>query len=277
MVELQISARHAWEEQMVGQLFKRISWTIVLVSCVPGAWLNARQPDDPLGARWHGSYEQAMEQARLERKLMLVHFYDPEEPHDNDLLVIDYFNTQKWAEYGQRLVKVRVPVWWEASIAGQHQQLMQHAAFAELRGQGGLVVIDLTDPESGNYGHVVSVLPLAGGRGITARQLDVLLDLPMKNSRRAAAVSCRNCWRRRRKATAGTRRRSADKAITTGTSDSIPSMASCPTDWSSKRFVRRAGPARGCWMRRSNASAVGGIHRATGMRSAARTSSTATT
>jgi hypothetical protein len=60
---------------------------------------------------------------------------------------------------------------------GDQRRLIDHAAFAELRGRSGLAIVDFTDEFAPTYGCVVSAYSFSTGP-ITEQRLDVLLNLP---------------------------------------------------------------------------------------------------
>jgi hypothetical protein len=77
----------------------------------------------------------------------------------------------------ESFVAARVPLAAESNDDIKKRRLIDHEAFAELRAQAGLAIIDFSDNAAPTYGCVVSIYPLSRGT-ISAEHLTVLLDLP---------------------------------------------------------------------------------------------------
>lgn len=151
--------------------------------------LNSVVPDKAMlpppaageAAEWLDNYGEAMKQAELGRKMLLVYFYAAE-PTENqrrfeaeastnrdvlDLLKKDY-------------LAVRLPTDYEVSVGGERSRLLDHEAFAELGGRPGLAVIDFAHKSEDYHGYVVSLLPLTNGKyyRFDPIHLRTMLDLP---------------------------------------------------------------------------------------------------
>ncbi|MCU0880900.1 MAG: hypothetical protein MUF06_24285 [Pirellulaceae bacterium] len=130
---------------------------------------------------WLDNYRVGMDQAKTDHRLALVWFGGETESSDHHIerLVREH---QPIAEKLQTaFVAIRVPL---ATLREQEEgedgpavRLVDHPAFAELRGQAGLAIVDYREEASPHYGMVVSVYPFAEGP-LSAGDLAVLLDLP---------------------------------------------------------------------------------------------------
>jgi hypothetical protein len=127
---------------------------------------------------WCTDYRAARNAAEAEQKMLLVWFRDPARAGDDDKFAAETFGVPAIVEQVScQYIAAKVLVDAELKINGKPAKLLAHAAFAELRGQPGLAIIDLTDAASPQFGYVISVYPLAH-RTISAEHLNVLLDLP---------------------------------------------------------------------------------------------------
>ncbi len=137
---------------------------------------------------WHGDYGNAYAQAAAQHKQLLVFFSDPaasdRDARFQDEVLAHPCIVQRLA----RFVCVKLPVDAEIRSGGKPLRLLKHPGFAGLHGKAGVAIVDLVAPDSPQYQEVVSLMPFAGGRALTARQMAVLLDLePGTFAARAAA------------------------------------------------------------------------------------------
>jgi hypothetical protein len=126
---------------------------------------------------WLENYGQAYAQARAESKMLLVYF----QPGYSSSLT-SQFDVEAQSSPNVQLklasvVAARLPVDYPSQSGGR---LIDNAAFGELAGQPGAVMIDLAHPGSDYYGQVVSVLPFQSGKyyHFQPSYLGVMLDLP---------------------------------------------------------------------------------------------------
>jgi hypothetical protein len=138
--------------------------------------VGAAQVDEP--ATWCDDYAAARDAALDAHRPLLVWFYDASRDEANAKL---YANVLCDTGVAQRIrgayVAVKIPLDAKSQTEGATGRLIDHQAFAELRGQAGLAIIDLADKDSLTHGLVVSIYPLAG-RSISPEHLTVLLNLP---------------------------------------------------------------------------------------------------
>ena len=144
--------------------------------------------EPPAAPEWLDSYVSAMDQARAENKLMLVHFYratdqlrkEAGQAADSVTNIERAFASPEIQGKLDNYVLVKLPI--DAQIACQHKQLrvLEHAAFAELHKGPGIAVIDFAHKDTEYYGYVVSVLPFTPGKYYRFRNshLEALMNLP---------------------------------------------------------------------------------------------------
>jgi hypothetical protein len=127
---------------------------------------------------WLNDYAEAMNQARSEQKMLLVHFCQDRDP--NCAAIERTLLTPQLRHTLQRYVLARVATDAAISQQGQQVRLLGHPSFGELRGGPGLAVIDMAHKEQPYYGHVVSALPTISGGYYQFRpeHVPALLHLP---------------------------------------------------------------------------------------------------
>ncbi len=145
-------------------------------------------PDQGAKLVWLDNYTKAMDQAQAEKKLMLVHFYRPEDQKreaaataaDSVVNVEEALSDGKLADKLADYVLVKLPVDAKITIKGEPTRLLGHRAYAELRNGPGIAVIDFAHPDAEYYGYVVSALPFTPGKYYRFRSnhLATLINLP---------------------------------------------------------------------------------------------------
>ena len=149
---------------------------VVGLSLALAAWAAASDGQVPGG--WHRSYAAAREAAKAAHKPLLVWFCDPATSEANRQFQSAVCEEEKLAEQiAAKFVAVNVERNAPSESDEYDGRLIDHAAFAELRGQPGLAIIDFADESAATYGCVVSIYPFTRGP-ISAERLAVLLDLP---------------------------------------------------------------------------------------------------
>lgn len=127
---------------------------------------------------WYNNYATAMSEARSSHKMLVVYFYDNRRPIQQDNLYIKLMTDSDLNKSIQPCALAYVPTNQTATVKGKQIRLINHNSFAELRGRPGIVIIDLVDPKSQNYGHVVSIYPLAIQNSLSKIRLFHLFRLP---------------------------------------------------------------------------------------------------
>ena len=153
----------------------------------PGASGKSGSPSRPVGpptlkVEWHTDYGEAMDIAAAQGKLLVVLFHDHGQESLDAQLDSGPLGSPEVVERLQSAVAARLPA--DATIQSEEGrlELLKHSAFADLRGRPGLAVIDLTSPDSQNYGYVTKTLPLPEGRSWTVGQVASLLGLLARKS-----------------------------------------------------------------------------------------------
>lgn len=127
---------------------------------------------------WQSDYGKAMEMAKAEKKMMLIHFVDASRPAKVEELDKAFAEIVKDGETAKKYVFTRLPVDAEIKSGGKPVKLLSHGAFTEMLGRPGLAVLDFVEPESKMYGHVVSVYPETESRQVRPGVVRTILGLP---------------------------------------------------------------------------------------------------
>jgi hypothetical protein len=127
---------------------------------------------------WHDDYAAAREAAIVANKPLVVWFFSPVNEETNAKFNAEVLNQTPIAErIRDSFVAVRVPLGAASIDEVQNRRLIDHEAFAELRGQAGLAIIDFSGNAAPTFGCVVSIYPFTRGP-ISAEHMTVLLNLP---------------------------------------------------------------------------------------------------
>jgi hypothetical protein len=134
---------------------------------------------DPDEIEWHSDYGKAVRLAQAQGRMLLIEFQTTanvaQQKFETEALA-----EPKLIELLHRYVTVRLPLDVEVTVDGNAISLLNHPAFADLKGQAGLAIIDYAHPETEHYGYVVTALPFTPGKFYRFRpqHLLVALDLP---------------------------------------------------------------------------------------------------
>lgn len=149
---------------------------VLCLSLASASWASASDVQAPHG--WHSSYAAARETAQSAHKPLLVWFCDSGASEVNSQFQTDVLGETTLAQQiATEFVAVKVPTDALSESDEYDGRLIDHAAFAELRGQPGLAIVDFADESAATYRCVVSIYPFARGP-ISAERLAMLLDLP---------------------------------------------------------------------------------------------------
>ena len=231
---------------------------------------------------WLNDYAVAMDKARSEQKMLLVHFC---KGGDANCAAIERTLSQpQLRNKVQRYVLARVSPDASISSEGRQTKLLHHASFNELRGGPGLAVIDLAHKQQPYYGRVVSAVPTTGGRFYQFRpdHVPAVLDLPpgtltqrtmifavRTHPERPASTAAQQtrCWPTRQRSTRSIKRAFEIRVIMVGAAAFSGYSAVCPDAEAMAlrlRWSPRAGRARILPTRVSIACRAGDSRRATG-------------
>ena len=129
---------------------------------------------------WSDNYKEAMQQAKQQHRMLLIHFMDPAKPGPSQSFLREVEAKSGLRDRLADCVLVRLPMKAEITTDGRKVRLLGHPAFAELEQHQGLVLIDYVREETEQYGRVVSTLPFANGKyyQYSPKHVAVMLDLP---------------------------------------------------------------------------------------------------
>lgn len=169
---------------MIGKRIGSLGGALMLsvVSLVGAAEPSAEGPQAPEAPlAWLTDYDQAVEQAKLDRKMLLIYFEPTEhegrrEQFESQALT----DPEVRQELRARYVLLRVGLEAKTAIDGPAVRLLDDDSFAEMQGKPGVAIVDFVHPAESFYATVVSVFPLTDGRYYRFRpeNLRVLVDLP---------------------------------------------------------------------------------------------------
>jgi hypothetical protein len=122
-------------------------------------------------------YAAAYAAAQSEHRMLVIHFQIPG-AQDNDVFATQVMNADEIQKKLEHFVVAEIPTTAAGKVQGKTIHFLDHAAFAEMRCCPGIAIIDLCDPKSSLYGHVVSIYPFKAGRMLTQQNFSAMLDLP---------------------------------------------------------------------------------------------------
>ncbi|MBA4104373.1 MAG: hypothetical protein C0485_01345 [Pirellula sp.] len=132
------------------------------------------------GLEWRTDYNKAYQAAKRSKRMLLINLTSSST--NNVQSSVDQYmatnaNVQKKLQNVERL---RLPIEAEITVEGKLQRLVSFAAFSQLQGGAGFVLLDLKNEGTAYYGHAVNVLPYSSGKYYhwQNNSLSVVLDLP---------------------------------------------------------------------------------------------------
>jgi len=157
-----------------------ITATILSVA-MSAAMAGDSLPDGALSeAAWHTSYAKAMQEAKDQKKMLLIYFESPDEKADTRCrrfrqeVLSDATVIAKMRDY----VRLRMPTDATIRSGGKDVRVLKHPAFREMLGRPGLAIIDYASEGKSYYGRVVSTFPLADNLHYSPDRVKVILGLP---------------------------------------------------------------------------------------------------
>jgi hypothetical protein len=121
-------------------------------------------------------YAEAYQTAQRNGRMLLIYFRRTGGPADH--FESQVLMTKELQENLRDYVVACLPLSARGTVQGKSIRFLDHPAFAEMGGCPGLAIIDLMDPKSRHYGHVVSIFPFKGGRSLSREHLAEMLRLP---------------------------------------------------------------------------------------------------
>jgi len=160
---------------------------------------SPNQPDEPAAdaalldspsekPEWADDYVDAMDRAKAEGKLMLIHFYRSSDQRrkeagkaaDSVENIERAFATPEIQEKLGDFVLVKLPIDTTITVQRKPIKVLDHAAFSELHKGPGIAAIDFAHKNTEYFGYVVSVLPFTPGKyyRFQTSHLKALVNLP---------------------------------------------------------------------------------------------------
>ena len=132
------------------------------------------------GLEWRTDYNKAYQAAKRSKRMLLINLTSSSTNNVQagvDKYIATNANVQKKLQNVERL---RLPIEAEITVGGKAQRLTSFAAFSQLQGGAGFVLLDLKNEGTDHYGHAVNVLPYSSGKFYhwQNNHLSVILDLP---------------------------------------------------------------------------------------------------
>jgi hypothetical protein len=150
------------------------SCLLLVVCCPPLALAN-----DPTPAiHWFTDYAQAIQQAKAEKKLLFIFFYNTGKDRARDTFERDVLGGKIVAEAAGRFVWAKLPVDAQCTSDGKKLRLLEHRAFYHMHGRQGVAIIDYANTGTKHYGYVVSSFPFTPGKYYRADVVKIILGLP---------------------------------------------------------------------------------------------------
>ncbi|MEE8451403.1 MAG: hypothetical protein V3R99_05785 [Thermoguttaceae bacterium] len=131
----------------------------------------------PIEIRWHTDYGQAFAEARLEGKMLLLHFCELSDRLCEDFetgTLTDPMIASKLREY----VCAKLPLDTKITIDGKESTLLEHGVFREMLGRPGVAILDFVHREAPYHGCVVSTFPITDELSYPPERMAAILDLP---------------------------------------------------------------------------------------------------
>jgi len=128
---------------------------------------------------WHTDYGKAIRVAQAQDKMIFIEFQSSNNPTQRRFDT-ETLSDRTVRELLRRYVAVRLPLDAKITVGGAVSKLLDHPAFAELKGRPGIAIIDYAHRDADYYGHVVTAVSFTPGKyyRFHPRHLAVALDLP---------------------------------------------------------------------------------------------------
>jgi hypothetical protein len=158
----------------------RSAFELVVAGCLLAGLVRAARCEEKNTAelpRLFHDYAAAYEAAQAEKTMLVIYFQRPG-AESSDSFFTHVLNAETIQAKLEHFVVAVVPTTAAGQVHGKTIRFLNHPAFAEMRCCPGIAVIDLCDPKSSLYGHVVSIYPFRAGRTLTQQHFAAMLDLP---------------------------------------------------------------------------------------------------
>ena len=130
------------------------------------------------GPRWHRDYNDAVQAAKTQHKMLLIFAYAKGQDAARDQFRSRTLKDRKIAESLRAFVLAELPLDTKINSLDRRIALFEHESFQPLEGRQGLVVIDYAHRDTPHYGHVVSAFPFPKTGAPDERLMSIILNLP---------------------------------------------------------------------------------------------------
>jgi hypothetical protein len=170
-----------WATLTIGLALMPLAWASQTRSC---------RADDAPSIAWETNYTAAVQQAKLEKKMLLIQFFNEAKAGASEPFLREIESKPELRDRLGDFVLARLPLDAEITIEGKPTRLLNHAAFAELEKHQGIVLIDYANEGTQHYGYVVTALPFKNGKyyRYSPQHVGVLLNLPAGTQTQRALV-----------------------------------------------------------------------------------------
>lgn len=127
---------------------------------------------------WFTDYAEASAAAERRGAMLLVLFFDEEKAPLNAHFERAVLQRPEVARRLERYVCVKLPIDARIRSGGKDVVLLEHASFSAMEGHDGVAILDYENRSAKYYGCVVSALPFTEDQCYSARQMQVILELP---------------------------------------------------------------------------------------------------
>ncbi len=133
----------------------------------------------PSGANcWQCDFDQAVEQAKLEHKRLLIFLHNPRRFLFCRRFELDILGAPSVQERLADYVCVRLPLNTLITFKDKTLPAIDHPEFGEMRGEPGVAILDFVDEQTEYFGDVVSTFPMTRRFSYTSQQMVTILGLP---------------------------------------------------------------------------------------------------
>lgn len=130
--------------------------------------------------QWHEDYAEAMDEAEVEARMLLIFFYATGENATRDAFERESLSDPDVRQLLKNFTLCRLPVDATIRVDGVETTLLEHPAFGEMQRHQGIAILDYANWDNEDvYGHVVSTFPFLRGKYYRPEALKVILDLPV--------------------------------------------------------------------------------------------------
>ena len=143
--------------------------------CLEARCNDPKQQDATID--WLTDYTEALQRAETEGRMMFIFFYHPGVNRLRDHFEANALADRQVREKLRDYVCARLSTETTIRIQGKRVRLLDHEAFAGMKGHQGIAILDLRNRRAEYYGCVVSTFPFTEEYCYSARQVAIIVDL----------------------------------------------------------------------------------------------------